>query len=140
MKYLFVLLVMLELHPSQAQEVLSSFGTTESTLGEVFITSLNSSAVSLTQGFHQPRISLFEVKAIEEYSIQAFPNPTSEFIRFKHDLSGIEVLLVDSKGARVQVRLIEDELNVSNLSQGNYSLRIMYENKVVYSSKILIQR
>ena len=140
MKYLFVLLLILELHPSQAQEVLSSFGTPESTLGEVFITSLNSSAVSLTQGFNQPRISLFEVKAIEEYSIHAFPNPTSEFIRVKHDLSDIEVLLFDSKGARVQVGLQEDELNVSNLSQGNYSLRIMYENKVVYSSKILIQR
>ena len=93
-------------------------GSISSTLGETVVETFSQNSYILTQGFQQ---SSLEVTAIEEISrlyfeINAFPNPTTEFVKLKvdtKDFAGMKFKLIDMNGRTLQIKNItQNETNI----------------------------
>lgn len=124
-----------------SQQVFGAAGNENYTLGEVFINSHISSNQILSEGFHQPVISLFEIESIDDLEISVYPNPTSGKLVMNHNLDYIDVHVYDVRGRRIEV-FVEDlkSVDLSFCPQGTYSLLIISRDKRVFKSKIIIQR
>jgi len=92
-KYLFasIALSMLIANLSFSQEVISasgdhnqnSSGSISWTLGETVTETLQGTSSTLTQGFHQPVVKVISLEKIQSYSVDAYPNPTSDILNLK---------------------------------------------------------
>ena len=124
-----------------SQQVFGAAGNENYTLGEVFINSHISPNQILSEGFHQPVISLFEIESIDDLEISVYPNPTSGKLVINHNLDYIVVHVYDVRGRRIEV-IVEDlkSVDLSFCPQGTYSLLIISRDKRVFKSKIIIQR
>ena len=89
-KLIILVLMLVGFSPGIAQQVTSAFGgesTLEKaelayTLGEPIVGTIEVEKIQLTQGYHQPNLSIQLVyeKALEGLEINVFPNPTSDKI------------------------------------------------------------
>lgn len=70
-------------------------------------------------------------------SLLIYPNPTSNFIKLKYNTNSIQIHQIDvfdirgKKVSNIQVQLKNDEINVEQLSNGIYFLRITSDKGVV---------
>src|SRR5690606_34811765 len=115
----------------------------EYTVGELTTVTLNTSGTTLTQGFHQPEISILSINDYENnMSFSLYPNPTTQFVTVESstdiDLS-IEIyslqgeLISNSSMFKTQTTL-----DLTQLSSGSYILfiksadgRPMHSNTVI---------
>lgn len=96
------------------------------TIGEPVTNSNQNGAILLTQGFHQPIISLANVSEWEDSNVQLYPNPTvDKLILQVTENTYQQVQIFDANGKLVfeQSELSKiTEIPVINLAKGTYNL------------------
>lgn len=155
MKTMFVILALVLCTGLSAQQVVSTAGSTyvnnggslSYTMGEGVAQTLTKGDKILTQGFHQTTISVATERVIKDlgFSIEAFPNPTSDFLNLrieKETLQGLHFLLFDMSGKLLSKRAIERSettVPVQQLSVGFYLLKVQEGTKELKTFKIIKQ-
>ena len=145
MKYSIIILI-LSLAGSvvSAQQVVSSNGDSQSaaavevswTLGETVIETLIVGSNTLTQGFHQTKLTITAVSEvlIPGLEIRVFPNPTPEIItiHFSEYVEGSRFWLYDLRGKLLENKLIssaDTEINMKNYASGQYILKLTNKSR-----------
>jgi len=140
MKKIYYLFFMLIIGFSlKAQEVISSGGKTETTvgyevswtIGEPVIKTISSGTNILTQGFHQSKLIVTAITEIlfPELNVKVFPNPTQDYviIQFNKLTQNPGFSLFDLSGKLLQSQLIsasETHFNLSEYANGTYLLKL----------------
>ena len=138
---------------ANAQQVISSSGSTlksstgslSFTVGELVIDTKNAGATTITQGFHQTKLTITAMNVLRQqnFSISAFPNPTSDFVNLKiekGEIRDIEFILFDLQGKVLSNRKIEStntEVSFSGYNSGNYLLKVTQKGKEIQTFKII---
>jgi hypothetical protein len=138
-----------------AQQIIANSGTTlqnsnESisfTLGELVIDTYNASTKTLTEGFHQPQITITAINELSglDFTVMAFPNPTSDIVELKVEKvnsKDIEYFLLDINGkllARKKIESSETEIPFSQLAPAIYILKLQVDGKEAKIFKIVKQ-
>lgn len=117
-----------------------------STLGEVFVTTLDGSSGGLTQGFQQPTNSIIDgIKSeYEDLGISLFPNPTNGSFNLNMNFEvseKIKITLNDVLGRNIENRNIittalNESFNLENEGDGIYFIQIRIKDKL-YTEKII---
>lgn len=108
------------------------------TLGETIISNYNSSSLSVGSGFQQssPLSTSIEERSVLDYSVKAFPNPTTERITldFSTDRSiDIQLRVLDLNGREMPIKKSVLQINngskelidFSNYASGNYLIELI---------------
>jgi hypothetical protein len=101
--------------------------TIDYTIGEVLTQTLGSS-LSVTQGFHQPRLRIVGIAQITNTpSVIVYPNPleSSIFIEVKDRLDVIHMTLIDVQGKALKRFIVSAknlEIPITDLASGIYTL------------------
>ena len=122
-------------------------GTLSYTLGELVIDTYTKNNTTLTQGFQQPKIVVTAINEISglDFSITAFPNPTSNMVKLKIEKGNSEktdYVLYDIGGkALLKGRLENGEADISfePFLPAMYVLKIHIDGKEVKTFKIIKQ-
>jgi hypothetical protein len=139
-----------------AQEVISSAGTQAAgttvslawTVGEPVIGTVSNGSYTLTQGFHQPRISSSAVDdaVIPGLSLDVYPNPSTDELNLRineGDLSQFQYSLITLEGKTLLLKKISKNLtriDMNTYAAGSYLLKIIAKNgKPVKAFKIVKQ-
>jgi hypothetical protein len=125
----------------------NSNGTMSYTIGEGVAQTLTKGDKTLTQGFHQPNISVIPISKMKDldFSITVFPNPASDLVTVKvdkEDVSGIQYLLFDMHGKLLSQKNLEGNetiVYVKQLATGLYFLRVQAGIKELRTFKIIKQ-
>jgi hypothetical protein len=112
------------------------------TIGEPVINSLENGSVKLTQGFHQPYLTVSSVNETENDNlVRVYPNPTNAVLNIDFTLSGAySAELFDLLGRKLKAFNIignHFELDLNEYPAANYLLRCYNsENKTLTITKI----
>ena len=109
--------------------------TLSATIGEIAVTTLKTATLTLTQGFQQPYDIGTSIKETGmDWSITAYPNPVSEFLNIRFDLTDpidLNVEIMDMSGRKHMIRelyyITPGEIvtfNMSGFVRGVYLVRI----------------
>jgi len=98
------------------------------TLGEPIINSLENGSARLSQGFHQPYLTVSQVSEYETTNpVRVYPNPSSAMLNIEFSNSGeYQVELLDILGRILQsyeIRGNHIELDLNDLPAANYMIR-----------------
>jgi hypothetical protein len=121
------------------------------TTGEVAVTTISNSTVTLTQGFHQPYLNYY-VSVPENYGnpfhADIYPNPVID--QFQISISNaknadIRVYVYDILGQLLMNENLRTDMdgmamtnfNLKSLSTGNYFIRVMQGKKIITCQKII---
>lgn len=125
----------------------STSGTITYTLGELVIDTYNGTDKKLTQGFQQSRLIITAVSELPElgYTINAFPNPTTNYLKLKLEKDypeNIGYSLMDINGkVLLNGEVYNGETNISfeSLATGTYFIKIFQDRKEVKTIKVVKQ-
>ena len=117
----------------------------EFTIGEVVISTLTGSSNVLTQGFHQPQISIMGVESFtNEYSFHLYPNPTEQYVTIESSKEDeMRVHIYDCNGKVIQVSNIflqKVTMNIELLSAGAYFMVITTKAGIPLHSYTVIKK
>lgn len=123
-----------------------SGGSVAYSVGQVVYTTATGTTGSVAQGVQQPfEISI--VLGIEEHqislNIQAYPNPTSNFLSLNigdYDPTNLSFQLFDLTGKLIESNKITksiETIRMENLSSGSYFLKVTRNNKEVKTFKLI---
>jgi hypothetical protein len=145
MKYsVIVLILFLAGSVVSAQQVVSSNGDSQSaagvdvswTVGEAVIETLVGGSTTLTQGFHQTKLTITAVSEllIPGLEIKVFPNPTQDFItiHISEYIEGSTYFLYDFTGRLLENKLIlsaDTEINLHKYASGQYILKLASKSR-----------
>ena len=145
MKSLIIILILfLAGSVVSAQQVVSSNGDSKSaagvevswTLGEAVMVTLVGSSTTLTQGFHQTKLTITAVSELlfPGLEIKVFPNPTQDVItiHFSEYIEGSRYFLYDFTGKLLGNKLInsaDTEINMRNYASGQYILKLTNKSR-----------
>ena len=145
MKSLIIILILfLAGSVVSAQQVVSSNGDSKSaagvevswTLGEAVMVTLVGSSTTLTQGFHQTKLTITAVSELlfPGLEIKVFPNPTQDVItiHFSEYIEGSRYFLYDFTGKLLENKLInsaDTEINMRNYASGQYILKLTNKSR-----------
>jgi hypothetical protein len=123
----------------------NSTGSLSFTLGELVIDTKNVGETTITQGFHQTKLTITVIHFLREqnFSISAFPNPTHDFVNLKiekGDIRDIEIVLFDLQGKVLSTQKIEStntEVSFSGYNPGNYLLKVIQKGKEIRTFKVI---
>jgi len=142
-------------HPSSAQiqSVTAASGASlqgenvsvSFTLGESVINTLQNSNLKVTQGFHQTKLVVTAIDAIENLAvkIEAYPNPVSDNLNFTlSEMLSAETryALYDSYGGLILEKQLDDlntSISFQNLVSAVYILRVSQGTSTVKTFKII---
>lgn len=134
-----------------AQEVVSTAGETQNagnyeiswTLGETVIETVSSGTTTLTQGFHQTKLTVTAIDEITTTDLKVYPNPTSEFViissnklddKSSYSLFNLSGKLLENK----IISTSETRVNLKNYASGTYLLKLQYKpNQSLQTYKIV---
>jgi len=116
-------------------------------IGELQTVTYTSNVQIISQGFHQSSyiVTIIDKNLIIEFNINAFPNPTTDFISLEVESSKIENLqftITDLNGKVLQRGNLTSEtkqINFSNNAVGTYFITVQQNSKIVKSFKIIKQ-
>lgn len=151
MNKLYILtFLFLFIHQLNAQnirpEILSTTGISSTassvqvdwTLGELAVTTIQESDIQISQGFHQPTFMVTSIHDIppEIGQISLYPVPTTSSIKIELTLQQertIHFHLLNMRGQKIwsektQGQHISEEFTLSNVPNGNYFIKISFEN------------
>ena len=154
LKFVVVILSLMLVSTLQAQQVISSAGTTFTgtgvqlswTIGEPVIETFTAGSTTLTQGFHQSKLT---VTAIEPLSLtgidlSVYPNPVSAELKLSvsGNLNGnLDYRLFDMTGKMIITKKIDHQpelINMMNYQSGTYLLKVFRnENESLQTFKIV---
>jgi hypothetical protein len=150
---MLVVLLVLNLKIGTAQQVVASSGETLNnsngslsfTVGELAIETKSGSPGILTQGFHQPLLTITSLDGplAESFSITAYPNPTSDIVNLlieNEDITGLTYILFDVTGKDILRGTIENnktEIAFIQLKTAIYFLKIETDGKEIKTFKII---
>ena len=131
---------------SSAQELLSSGGastTSNFSLGEFSISTIQDSNNYLTQGFQQTTLSAVTIESTEMLSdLKLFPNPTNEFIRLDWgvNIESCTLTVSDVFGRVIKNKSYEKgkDFYVGDLPGGEYFVRAVFNETDFKSFKVTI--
>ncbi len=145
MKYsIIILMLFLAGSMVSAQEVVSSNGDSKSaagvevswTVGEAVVATLIGGSNTLTQGFHQTKLTITAVSELllPGIEIKVFPNPTQDFItiHFSEYVEDSRYSLYDFTGKLLENKLIssdDTEINMSKYASGQYILKLTNKSR-----------
>ncbi len=147
------ILFVLIMFQTKAQEVISSGGDYNEnatisiswTLGEPVIETVSNTSNVLTQGFQQTKLTVSEIFEInsKNISISLFPNPTQDFVNLEVDnYNNLTFQLFSFNGKLIQTNKLSSkntEIKMTNLSAATYFLKILNNNKLIKTYKIIKQ-
>jgi len=150
---LYVFLFMLSCTTVHAQQVVATAGATSQTasggisytIGEIVTETFTASGTTLTQGFQQTKLVITAINVITDlgYTIEAFPNPATDFVKLSvssDKVKGLRYVLYDINGKTIAIKQLEStETSVpfSGLSCASYILKVFNGQKEVKSFKII---
>ncbi len=111
----------------------NSQGQVSFTLGEPVIETIGDASNTLTQGFHQSKLTVVGIyENLKEISVKIFPNPTSETanVQFEGlDAQDYELQLFDVNGSLVQIPTSQTasnlvQLKLNSMAAGTYFLQV----------------
>jgi hypothetical protein len=107
----------------------NSSGYLSFSIGELISTTLSSSSLTLTQGFHQTRLRTgVPVITQREIQMSVFPNPVKDLLILQiDDPPGFNYMLFDVRGRLLERAEVFDErttINFGNLEPAVYILRV----------------
>jgi len=155
MKRLFLLIFLITtlFSQSKAQNVIASAGdfnttTTGSlswTIGEVITETFSTGLNSLTQGFNQSQLSAtatFELPGLN-FNLNAFPNPTSDFLIIETDrVEKMEYLVFNQQGKLIlqsELSGFQTKIDFKTLIPAIYIIKIVENNIPLKQFKIVKQ-
>ena len=126
---------------STSPEVIAGAGTHSTTanaqvswtVGEVVTQTLSSGTNTATQGFHQTLLTVTAIDPpIADFHVDVFPNPASTMLNVRFSKSETTRLEIVDMHGRIVLACEHEEadartLNVTQLSQGAYMLRVQGE-------------
>ena len=139
---LFLLFILLGLSILPAQEVISPSGNSfqnqhyslSFTLGELAVETYISDELTLTQGMHQPEISIVSVveHLNDPFGLRVYPNPATDFINLQindSDQGSLSYKLFNLSGQLLQSERIEKPLSQVSLRghDSGYYLLVIYK-------------
>ena len=137
-KYLLLGTLLLSISKLKAQEVIGTLGGTYTnstvemsfTVGEMIISTENSGAVDLTQGFHQPELALSGIDNLSDpLMISVYPNPTADYINVSFD---------DFEGTLYNVRSIDGKLLIAgSMTSSQTQIDLSLYERGVYTVEFL---
>ena len=77
---------------------------------------------------------IVKVKWAHTSNIKIHPNPTSDFINFEVnnlELSSVSIFNILGKNVLNQNKIINNRINISNLNQGVYFVKLIVQNKSI---------
>ena len=104
------------------------------TIGEPIIETSSSGSHSLTQGFHQPKLTVTSAEIFaDDLNIEVYPNPTWEFVTIYSErfLENAEYALFSLSGKKLMEGKIMNKttkLSIENRASGSYLLKLTGEN------------
>ncbi len=153
MKTLLILtLLLLGLNSSFAQKVVSANGGTATaagtvvswTIGEPITATVSDGTTTLTQGFHQTKLTVTAVNEIQVagVEIKVYPNPTSDYVtvHFSNVVEKPTYLLFDLSGRLIQQKNIEstgEKIDMTACSGGSYILKLNSGQQPLQTFKII---
>lgn len=139
----------------QAQQVIATAGSTLTnsngsmsfTIGEGLTQAFSKGDKVITQGFQQPNLVVSMVSVIKEieFSIEAYPNPTSDIINIrigKENQDGLQYLIFDFNGKLLKKDKLETsltEIPFKSLQNGLYIIKISDGARDLKTFKIIKQ-
>ncbi|HLF62547.1 MAG TPA: T9SS type A sorting domain-containing protein [Saprospiraceae bacterium] len=118
------------------------------TIGEVLIHTIEHNIIQITQGFHQPYLTITNTTALPEDigQIHTFPNPVDSYLEVQIQLNGmhyIEMHFFDAAGKLYWTKSVEDSnlytsVSTSSLASNAYFLRVKIDN--LFSQTVQIQK
>lgn len=114
-------------------EYKNAYSSISITIGEPLTETIANDSVTMNQGFQQGVINIVFVEeiAVENVSVNVFPNPTQKLININIDYTGREDFhyqLCDKTGRIIKESSIErnnkEEIDINTLSMGLYFIRI----------------
>jgi hypothetical protein len=138
---------------AQQQEVVSaagdsfvqSSGSLTFTIGEVAIETVPAQQQSLTQGFHQPRLSVkaFRPGQESDAGFFAYPNPVSTqlYLQNRRQVTGAKYTVLDLRGLPVREGQVKDltEISFDALPPSTYVLQVKKQSALIQTFKITKQ-
>lgn len=140
---------------SYGQELLGGSGDSYSSgsirldfsLGELAITTQESSQATLTQGFHQSKlkiIPLFVEQTLDDFRVKIYPNPAREYFQVEIPDPGKYILLIHDLNGRLvkqsQLEGTKSQVDMTTLSDGTYSISLLNAESNQKRNYILIKR
>lgn len=116
-------------------------GQLDWTIGEP-VTATLSSGNSISQGFHQPDLSITTGMATEELDgISIYPNPTVSAInlQFENIKKNASVELYDAAGKLVYTTAVTPamQIDMTNMPKGTYLLTVIENNKRTRTAQVI---
>lgn len=117
-------------------------GSLTFTLGEVAIETVPALQQSLTQGFHQPRLSVKGFRPGQESDplFSVYPNPVSTllYLQNRRLLVGAQYTILDMRGLPVRQGLVKDltEISFDALPSSTYVLQVKKQSALIQTFKI----
>jgi len=151
MKQIILVITVFSVFTTYGQHVVSSGGSSfenfkgqiEYTVGEPVVQLLATSDCMLSQGYHQPTLSIIEVRHLNaDFIAEIFPNPTIAELKLKlEDFEGISFEVINADGKILESNNVSDNLtsiDVEYFAKGYYTVRLIdAENKKLKSYKFL---
>lgn len=136
---------------SRAQEIIAtvgnyfenSNGSIEFTIGEPVTATLSKNDIVLTQGFHQPVLTVLPDKIDPNlhFDLTAYPNPTQDYVILETDhFEGLNYQLCNLEGKLINQNTLttnQTEIDFSSLEPSLFFLRIYEGTKVIQTFKII---
>jgi hypothetical protein len=144
-------IVNLSVAQSLAPEVIATSGTSfnngtsqlDWTLGEPATLTHNTGSNNLTQGFHQPNLSVTAINTLETtFSVTIFPNPSTDYIQihFKDLKTNVTIELFSSDGKLLESKKInnnEIRLDMTSYKAGAYLLSVKDEHSKIKNYQVI---
>jgi hypothetical protein len=121
-------------------------GTVAYSLGQIVYNTHNGSIGSVAQGVQQP-YEISTISGIEDHqislNIEAYPNPTSDFIQLKIDgekFQDLSYQIIDVNGKLIENKKIvssTENIPMGNLKNATYFLKVTTINQEVKTFKII---
>ena len=138
-----------------SQQVVSTAGLTSQTasggisytIGECVTETFSTSNTTLTQGFQQAKLTITGINGISNlgYTITAFPNPASDFVKLSvsdNKVKDLRYALYDMNGKVISFKQLENAemlIPFSDVSPASYILKVFSGQQEVKSFKIIKQ-
>ncbi len=150
-----ILMLFLANNNLYAQKVISANGGTANaaghtvswTIGEPVIATISDANNTLTQGFHQTKLTVTAINDIQVsgVEIKVYPNPTSDFVNvhFSKTLENPSYLLFDLSGKLLQQKNIEStdvKINMTSFAEGSYILKLNHRGSQSLQTFKIVKR
>jgi len=94
----------------------------------------------ITNTFNTEFVAALSVNNFDNNSISIFPNPTQNILNIQSEETIIDASVYDLLGKKIKViQLSNNTMDVSNLAQGMYIIKVVGENDKTFSTKFIKQ-